>query len=32
MVKSVNVNKMLKFFGGCVYTLEVLCWYMQAQS
>jgi len=32
MVKSKHVNKMWKLFGGCIYNLEVLCWYMQAQS
>jgi len=26
MVKSVNVNKMWKLFGGCIYNLEVPCW------
>jgi hypothetical protein len=26
MVKSINVNKMWKLFGGCIYNLEVPCW------
>jgi len=28
MVKSLNVNKTWKLFGGCIYNLEVLCWYI----
>jgi hypothetical protein len=28
MMKSINVNKMFKLFGDCLYNLQVLCWYI----
>jgi len=26
MIKSINVNKVWKLFGGCIYNLEVQSW------
>jgi hypothetical protein len=27
-IKSVNVNKTWQLLGGCLYNLEILCWYL----
>jgi len=26
MIKYINVDKIWKLFGGCLYNVEVLCW------